>query len=538
MTRYRSFNETKRDLGSHGAMRGVRRFARRRSRAPLCIVIGLGAVVTAMSAGANAMPSVAEPAPMNVLFILADDLGYSDTTLYGTTWFYETPNIQEIAARGMTFTNAYSASPMCSAARASILTGHDPARRGFTGAGGHLEREATHARHRSDEERAGRPKSKSKKASVPISATRIPQDVDTLAKALKRHGYTTGHFGKWHLGSAPHSALDHGFDLDVPSWSGPSTSYFAPWSIPSTPDFEPSAPGEHIEDRMTREAIAFMEQHRDEPFLLNYWAYSVHAPFEAKPELARKYLKRAHAKSAQRSPVYAAMIENFDTTVGRLLDAVDRLGLRERTIIVFSSDNGGSTYDQIDGHPVTSNAPLRGGKAQIYEGGFRVPTVVVWPGQVKAKSRSHALISSTDWFPTLIDMLGLDKPSNHVFDGVSQVPALQGQVAPRSSFYGFLPHYFPLPQTIPATSLRDGDWKLIRFHYDGPEQQDRFELYNLANDLAEKNDLAEEHPDRVRAMNARISEYLLRVGALVPRKNLQYEPGPKAHRFPAAKNPS
>lgn len=460
---------------------------------------------------------------MNVLFILADDLGYSDTTLYGTTWFYETPNIQELAARGMTFSNAYSASPMCSAARASILTGQDPARLGFTGAGGHLPNEATRAHHRTPEERAARPRSRAKKAAAPVSATRMPRDVETLAKALRRHGYATGHFGKWHLGASPHSALDYGFDVDIPNWSGPSTSYFAPWSLPESATLKPSTPGEHIEDRMTREAIAFMEQHQDEPFLLNYWSYSVHAPFEAKPELTRKYAERAHPANAQRSPVYAAMVENFDQTVGKLLAAVDRLGMRERTIIIFSSDNGGSTYDRIDGHAVTSNAPLRGGKAQIYEGGFRVPSVVVWPSRVEPASRSEALINSTDWFPTLIEMLGLNQAPGHVFDGVSQVPALLARDAPRSTFFGFLPHYFPLPRTIPATSIREGDWKLIRFHHDGPDQQDRFELYDLASDKGEQNDLAGKYPDRVRAMDARISEYLLRAGALVPEKNPLYE---------------
>ncbi len=509
-----------------------------RSFAVLTVALACTSAHVATMASANAMPTVSAQPPMNVLFILADDLGYSDTTLYGTTWFYETPNIQQLASRGMTFTNAYSASPVCSASRAAILTGHDPARRGFTGAGGHLEVETVQAFRRDRKGRPPGPRLKTKKTLVPVSATRMPLDVDNLAKAFKRHGYTTALFGKWHLGAAPHRALDHGFDVDVPSWSGPSTPYFAPWPIPEAEGFKPGRPGEHIDDRMTNEAIAFMEQHRDEPFFLNYWAFSVHSPFEARPDLVQKYAKRAHPANAQRSPVYAAMVEHFDSNVGKLLAALERLGLRERTIIVFTSDNGGSTYDVIDGHSVTSNAPLRGGKAQIYEGGFRVPTVVVWPGRVAAKSRSSALLSGVDWFPTLMEMLKLDASPTHEFDGVSQVSALRGGDGLRSSFVGYLPHRFPLPNTWPSTSVREGDWKLIRFHHDGPMQQDRFELYNLVADPGEMNDLSDTQPDRVRAMDMQISDYLSRMGAVIPVKNPHYQREPAPPAPEATKNPS
>jgi len=467
-----------------------------------------------------------EPKPMNVLFILADDLGYSDTTLYGTTWFYETPNIQKLARRGMLLRNAYTASPVCSATRASILTGQEPGRLGLTGAGAHLVAERTKSRFRTVEEIAARPRHRFKKATVPFAATRVASDVDNLAKVLRREGYATGHFGKWHLGAEPYSPLESGFDVDIPHWSGAGggDSYLAPWSFPDELKFKPRKPGEHLEDRMADEAIAFMEAHRDEPFFLNYWAFSVHSPFNADPAVVAKYAKRAHSGNAQRSPVYAAMVEHFDDAVGKLLAALDRLGLAENTIVVFYSDNGGSTYDRIDGAPVTSNAPLRGGKGQIFEGGTHVPGAVVWPGRIDAQSRSDALVSSTDWFPTLLDMLGLEPPEGHILDGVSQVPALLSRGTPRESIFCFLPHYFPLPGTVPATSVRRGKWKLIRFYNDGPELKDRFELYDLDADPGEQQNVAAEHPARVSELNARITRFLAEIGALVPRKNEGYTP--------------
>jgi arylsulfatase A-like enzyme len=456
---------------------------------------------------------------------LADDLGYSDTTLYGTTWFYETPNIQRLANRGMVFTNAYAASPVCSATRASIMTGQEPGRLGITDAGAHLKREATKERFPGPGKRAAmRELRRSRKAETTNPATRLGTEVETLAESLRRAGYAAGHFGKWHLGPEPYSPLEHGFEVDLPHWAGPGppVSYLAPWKFPQELGFSPSIPNEHLEDRMVSEAIAFMEDHKNEPFFLNYWAFSVHPPFDAKPELVEKYASRVHAINAQRSPVYAAMVQSFDEAVGKLLDALDRLGLAERTIIVFLSDNGGSTFDLIEGVPATSNAPLRGGKAQIYEGGTRVPAAVIWPGRIEPRSRSAAFVTSTDWYPTLLEMLEVDRPVGQVFDGVSQVPVFSGQAGPRSSVHCFLPHYFPLASTVPATSIRTGRWKLIRFHHDGDDQRDRFELYDLDVDPGETQNLAQTQPDRVRTLNQEISRYLLDIGALVPKRNPNY----------------
>ncbi|MEC7566769.1 MAG: sulfatase-like hydrolase/transferase [Planctomycetota bacterium] len=463
----------------------------------------------------NGTDAVEQP---NVVFILADDLGWSDTTLYGTTQFYETPNIQRLAQRGLLFTNAYTAHPLCSPTRSSIMTGLDPARTGFTSAAGHvvavnLEKQFV-PRARSDQ-----------KALTPQSVSRLDTKYTTLAETIKAAGYVTGHFGKWHLGRKPYSPLEHGFDVDVPHWSGPGPagSYVAPWKFPDGLDFDPTVPDEHIEDRMADEAVAFIEENQDKPFFLNYWAFSVHGPWDGKKELVEKYARKANPADSQRLPVYGAMVESLDDAVGRLLDTLDRLKLANDTIIIFFSDNGGNMYSRIDDLPPTSNAPLRGGKATIYEGGTRVPCAVVWPGTIKAGDTTAALLSSTDWYPTLLEMLQIEKPTGLRFDGVSQVPALKGKTAPRESIVCFVPNYFPRPDTIPSTYIRHGPWKLIRFHADAKQGGDRFELYHLDDDIGETKNIADAHPTRVQQLDDAISAYLNNVDALVPVPNPNYD---------------
>jgi len=454
----------------------------------------------------------------NVVFILADDLGWSDTTLYGTTSFYETPNIQRLAKRGLLFTNAYTAHPLCSPTRSSIMTGLDPARTGFTSAAGHVA-SVTLEKQLSPRARADQ------KTLTPKSVSRLDTKYTTLAETMKAAGYATGHFGKWHLGREPYSPLQHGFDVDVPHWPGPGPagSYVAPWKFPATLDFDPAVPDEHIEDRMAEEAVAFISANRDKPFFLNYWAFSVHGPWDGKKELIDKYASKAVHSNPQRLPVYGAMVESLDDAVGRLLDTLDRLQLTDNTIIVFFSDNGGNMYSRIDGLPPTSNAPLRGGKATIYEGGTRVPCAVVWPGRTKAGATTPALLSSTDWYPTLLEMLQIENPAGIRFDGISQVPALLGKAVPRDSVVCFVPNYFPRPDTIPSTYIRQGPWKLIRFHADGEQGDDRFELYNLDTDIGESENVAAANPNLVRQLNNAISTYLKNVEALVPVSNPDFD---------------
>ena len=286
-------------------------------------------------------------------------------------------------------------------------------------------------------------------------------------------------------------------------------------------------PGEHIEDRMAAEAIKFIGANQDKPFFLNYWAFSVHAPFNGKKTLVEKYRAKADPANPQRCPVYGAMVQSLDENVGRLLDTLDRLKLTDNTIVVFFSDNGGNMYDRVEGIPPTSNAPLRGGKATLYEGGTREPCAVVWPGKVKPGSRSEAFLSSVDWYPTLLDM-AVVKPRQVVnFDGVSQTPALLGTGAPRDTLFCYFPHYTPATGALPATWVRRGDWKLIRFFCDSPDQGDRFELYNLQDDIGETKNLAATKPELVKELDALIDGFHRATGALIPAKNPAFDPKAK-----------
>ncbi|MDH4444152.1 MAG: sulfatase [Akkermansiaceae bacterium] len=471
----------------------------------------------------------------NVVFILADDLGWKDTSLYGSK-FCETPNLDKLAKRGMLFTQAYAANPLCSPTRASIMTGLYPARIGITEPACHLP--------------VVRLEAKLVEKAAPFqpalqvsTATRLKTEYYTLAEALHDVGYTTGHFGKWHLGQEPYSPLEQGFKVDVPHYSGPGPtgSYKGPWRFPAELNFT-GQPGEHIEDRMATEAIRFIRSNQDKPFFLNYWAFSVHGPFDGKADLIKKYEAKADPKDPQRCPVYGAMVQTFDENVGRLIDVLDELKLSDNTIIVFFSDNGGNTSNRIDGIrgtkydindpvngiPPTSNAPLRGGKATIYEGGTRVPCVVVWPGKLKPDSRSDALLSSVDWYPTILDMTRVMPKQAVKFDGVSQTPALLGRGAPRDTAFCSFPHYVPATGGVPSVWVRRGDWKLIRFFCDTPEQTDRFELYNLKSDIGETKNLAAEHPDMVKKFDALIHQHLKDIDAVIPVKNPAYDSTAKA----------
>ncbi len=461
--------------------------------------------------------SVSQAAPAaNIVFILADDLGWADTTLFGNTRYYQTPNLERLARRGMTFSNAYSASPLCSPTRASILTGLHPARIGITAPECHLPEERLEA----DPGKQGPPDCKS---TVCKSATRLKTEYVTLAETLKSAGYATGHFGKWHLGPEPFSPLQQGFDVDVPHYPGPGPagSYVAPWKFK---DFKEASPGEHIEDRMAREAVAFLETNRNHPFFLNYWMFSVHAPFDAKASVIEKYKPLADPANPQRSPTYAAMVASLDDAVGTLLDTLDRLQLTERTIIVFFSDNGGNMYNEVDGTTPTSNAPLRGGKGNVFEGGVRVPCIVCWPGHVSGGTRSDAVIQSCDFYPTLLQMLDMRPTQGQKFDGISIVPALHGQALTRDAIFTYFPHQSKVPDWLPpAVSVRCGDWKLIRIFYGGENGAHRWKLFNLANDLAEKNDLAEAQPQRVHELEAKIEAFLRDTHAVLPQPNPAFD---------------
>ena len=486
----------------------------------------LAVLALCLLGGAGNAEKVAASRRPNVVFLLADDLGWRDTSLYGST-FYETPNIDALAGRGMRFTNAYAANPLCSPTRASILTGQYPGRLRLTTPAGHLKQEVLDPILPAQ----GPPQSK---WVTPQTRTRLPLDYYTLSEALHDAGYATAHFGKWHLGWPPYQPENQGFDVNLPggSFPGPPGGYFAPFKVDTLKD---CPDGEHVDDRLTREAIRFVREHKDRPFFLNYWLFSVHAPYQAKEELIASYQAKVAPNAPQRSPTMGGMIHTGDACVGQLVDAIDALGLAERTIVIFTSDNGGNMYDRVDGTTPTSNSPLRGGKATIYEGGSRVPLVVIWPGRVQPGSTSEAVVSSIDYYPTILEMLGLDPKPGVAFDGVSIVPALNGGTLRREAIFCHFPHPGVEPARFPATSVRQGDWKLIHVWCDGPDQSDRYELYNLKDDLGETNNLADAMPDKVKELDELIRGHLHDTEALVPKPNPAYDPtrGPVAGWHPS-----
>lgn len=483
----------------------------------LCAI--LLAVSGIMHITASAQP---EPARRpNVVFILADDLGWRDVGYMGST-FYQTPNIDALAKAGMAFTNAYTASPLCSASRASILTGLYPAKTGIITADCHDKDVRLYA--------SVRPSAPATDKALPVvSATRLKLDYYTLGEAFKDAGYTTAHIGKWHLGWEPYDPLHQGFDIDIPhtSESGPTPNgWFAPW--PVWPGH--GKPGENLEDAMATEAVNFIKSHKDKPFLLDYWSFSVHAPWDAKKNLIDKYAGLAHPDNPQHNPVYGGMVETLDNAVGRIVQTLKEEGLLNNTIIVFYSDNGGVNWgenkfmpDPYKGVPVTSNAPLRAGKATDYNGGVHVPSIVAWPGNIQAGVvNSNAVISGVDIYPTLLDLCHIAPKAGVDYDGVSFRPALENKPFRRTPLFFHFPTYIKLTEQVPATAVIDGDWKLIRNYFDNDNQSDRFELYNIKEDVGEKNNLAAQMPQKVEELNKLITAFLNKSGAVLPRVNPAY----------------
>ncbi|SEQ77169.1 Arylsulfatase A [Hyunsoonleella jejuensis] len=464
---------------------------------------------------------------INIVFILADDLGWADVTLYGKTKFYETPNLERLAARGMTFNRAYAASPLCSPTRASILTGQTPARTGITSPAAHQP----NVQLKASRPPKAAPDSKSI-ACTPV--TRLDTIIPTLGKLLKADGYNTAHFGKWHLGRAPYTPIQHGFDMDVPHWPGPGPagSFVAPWKYPN---FKANYEYEHIEDRMADEAINWLRS-RDlnTPFFMNYWQFSVHAPFDAKESLIKYYQTKIDFTDLQHSPTYAAMVHSLDQAVGRLLDEIDRLGISDNTAIIFFSDNGGNMYNGIretsqSGEEFitepTSNRPLRGGKATIYEGGTRVPCIVVWPKLTVPESRSDVMIQSTDFYPTILNQLGIQFPKKHKIDGVDITEALKGKDQDRGPIITYFPHNPKIPNCLPpSVAVHDGDWKLIRVFNYGKDFTHQYFLYNLKQDIGEVHNLTAKYPDKVKELDAIIEAHLKDTKAVVPIANPAFDP--------------
>jgi len=466
----------------------------------------------------------------NIIFFLADDLGWRDVACYGST-FYETPNIDQLAREGMMFTNAYAACPVSSPTRASIQTGRYPARIGVT------DWIKGHQYEKKYMEQI--------KASCPVlpaeNLFNMPLSEITIAEALKTNGYRTAHIGKWHC-SVDSTCFPQyqGYDINIAGCAKGSPnaegggSYYVPYNNPNLPD---GPKGEYLTDRLGDECVKIIQKYKDGPFFISFPFYQVHYPLVAKPDKQKYFEDKAHRlgldtlksfnnkpdwaqkesikanyhdRIVQNNATYAAMIASMDENIGKVIAELKRLGLYENTVIVFSSDNGGVSTGE--GSP-TSNLPLKAGKAHIYEGGIREPLIAVWKNHIARGSKSETLVSSVDFFPTLLEMTNTAKPKNDLIDGRSFLPSLNGKKQDRGAIYWHYPHYHPLGGR-PVSAIREGDYKLIEF-LDNVD----LELYNLRTDISETTNLASLNKELTQKMFSKLKKWRTEVHAKMPVKN-------------------
>jgi len=450
--------------------------------------------------------------PTNVVLIVIDDLGWTDTGVYGST-FYETPNIDALAAGGARFTQFYTASPVCSPTRASLMTGRHPARLDLTNwIGGEQNGLLTQAEY----------------------IRQLPHEQVTIGEAFAEQGYSTGYIGKWHLGRAGYLPDTQGFEFTAAvNEAGQPGSYFPPyenpdWPITDVPDLAGDPQDSYLTDRLTDAALQFIETNRDRPFFLVLSHYAVHTPLQAPSEAVQRYEQQAaflgpdrdenyeperesSTKLRQDHPTYAAMVESTDLSVGRILVGLADLGLDARTVVVFVSDNGGlSTLTRRGFNQATANAPLRAGKGWLYDGGIRVPLIVRWPGRIKPGTVVDSPAMSMDLFPTLLDMADLPtRPDQHV-DGTSLTGAMTARTGAREALYWHFPHYHGSGNR-PGGAIRAGNLKLVEWFEDGS-----VELYDLSDDISERRDLSVDRPaDTARLLGA-LRAWRQEVGANMP----------------------
>ncbi len=463
-----------------------------------------GLLVCLLIALAAGQAGAADAARTNVVVILADDLGGSDLGCYGST-YHRTPQLDRLAAGGVRFTAGYAACPVCSPTRAALLTGKYPARLNLT------------------DWLPGRADRSDQKLLRPAFNKALPSGEVTVADLLRAGGYATAHFGKWHLGGGDADPTRRGFDVSVGGDNtGAQASYFAPFRGPNgrfLPGLETAPAGEYLTDRLTAEAVRFIEHNRDRPFFVYLAHNAPHIPLKAKPELVTKY-RAGGTPGTQNNPRYAAMLESLDDGVGRILRRLDELHLSDRTAVVFTSDNGGLSVAEGPDTPATSNAPFREGKGYLYEGGLRVPLLVRWPGVTRPGVVSDAPVCSIDLFPTVLDLCGV-RPQAKV-DGVSLRPALAGGTLSRDALFWHYPHYSNQGGR-PGGAVRAGALKLIEHYEDG-----RQELYDLAKDVGENYNLIAERPADAKALADRLDAWRRSAGARMMRPNPAYVPNPQA----------
>jgi len=474
-------------------------------------------LITLMLAGLTACESE-EPETVtkpNVLFILADDLGYHDLSCMGSQ-YYETPNIDRIAESGMIFTDGYASCQVCSPSRASIMSGKSPARHGITDWIG--------ARTGEEWRKAGR----FNMLLPPEYVHNLPQEYVTLPEAMKEAGYKTFFTGKWHLGSEGSWPTDHGFDINRGGWDkgSPIGGYFSPWENPT---LENKIEGENLSMRLAKETVSFLQENKDTSFFAYLSFYAVHGPIQTTQEKWAKYRQKAEEmgiaetgfemgrflpiRQVQDNPVYAGLVEAMDDAVGLVLDALEEMELDENTIIIFTSDNGGVAAGDAF---ATSNLPLRAGKGYQFEGGIREPYFIKVPGLTTGGTKTSIPVTGTDFYPTILDLVGVElKPDEHQ-DGRSLVPVLEGGTLSERPLFWHYPHYGNQGGE-PSSIIREGDWKLIHYYEDGRE-----ELYNLKEDLEETNNVATVHPEIVEELSKKLFAYLNEVGARYPEKDPEY----------------
>lgn len=452
----------------------------------------------------------------NIIFFLVDDMGWMDSTPYGSK-YYETPNIDRLAKQGKLFTNAYTASPVSSPTRASIMTGRSPERFQLTTPAGHTAPNPTMTLIN-----AGGPVYC--KVVAPNLRTYMPLEEVTIAENLKTAGYATCHIGKWHLGGTSDYFPDkQGFDqmICTGAYAGPP-NYFSPYNITG---FTNGPDKEYITDRITAEALNYIENHQHTPFYLNMWQWGVHSPWQGTLELVDKYNKKTDPLGKQNCAIMGAMMELVDKSLGEIMDKLEELGMSNNTIIVFTSDNGGLEYETINGILPTNNDPLRGGKGTIYDGGTKVPLIVSWPSKIAPNTKSDELVWSNDYFPTFMQLTGVPADPAHPVDGESILPLLfdQGTLTREAIFVHF-PNYGDKVKGIPGTSVRTKDWKLIRYYGEGFLRTNAYELYYIKEDIGETNNLATQYPDTVLMLDALISEHITRTSATIPIVNKNWNP--------------
>ena len=451
--------------------------------------------------------------PPNVILILVDDWGWADLALQGSD-FFETPQIDRFARQSVRFTQAYAAAPICSPTRAALMTGKSPARLNMT---------IWH-------EGAVRGGSRQRRLLEASSVADLPREEVTLAELFKQRSYFTAHVGKWHLGRAAYYPETQGFDVNHGGthWGAPASFFFpyrGRWSA-NDPElrYVPVGSGEsgdYLTDKLTDHALRIVAARRDQPFFLNLWFHTVHTPIQGRPDIVRRFQRKAPG-TIHRHVEYAAMVANLDHNVGRVLQKLDELELADETIVVLTSDNGGVDFPsgKTGNAAPTSNVPFRSGKGTLYEGGIRVPLMIRWPGVTTAGRVSDEIVTSQDLYATLVEgLLGFSRSEIPDHDGENLLEVLRDAKADlsREALYWHYPHYYA--RMTPASAVRAGDWKLIHFYED-----DHTELYDLREDVGETSDVAAQKPERVRALRKLLDSWRIEVDAREPRPNPDWQP--------------